>query len=151
MSIVRGIKNARYSMMRSEPTVKDVLDADREYSHVRVLEWQHGPVNQSGTLVRAGMGWLQVAPVAIEMSVCVEFHDGLPPDDGKAWTDVAETPYLSRSGVVQLNDDAFDEVGQRLALDGPGLYRVKILTELGDEVVWCLQFWRVDGPVELPR
>lgn len=82
-----------------------------------------------------------------------------------------ETPYGSRSGVVQLSSLTTSSGEKHLQLGEPGPYRVRVahrrlpqpiepVPEMDDEEaeenrpptdLWQLDFWRVTEPVEPPR
>jgi hypothetical protein len=121
------------------PPVPDLLD---EYAT---------DAQPSGTIARAGNGWLEGAAGDRSQRVRLEYHDEPPADDHGGWDDVVETPYRSRTGAVCLT--TVTGAGERadLTLGGPGTYRVRVTRrydeEQGDR--WRLRFWPAEP--EPPR
>ncbi|GAA0963161.1 DUF6042 family protein [Actinocorallia libanotica] len=115
-----------------------------------------GPVGEfdavAGTLVCAGAGWLQASSAGeAEQAVTLELHDAEPPADDDAWDDVAETPFLTRTGRVLLDYLIPGLEGDGFVLAGPGLYRVRVARRVGGPLDWSLRFWRVAETARPPR
>ncbi|TYB71262.1 hypothetical protein FXF51_02165 [Nonomuraea sp. PA05] len=106
----------------------------------------------SGTIAKAGAGWLQASSRDGRHCVHLEAHDAPPPlDDG--WDDVVETPYQARTGAVYLtsvmSSDLYVDIP--LELGAPGLYRVRVACrhtppeipgfEASEGDLWRMQFW----------
>lgn len=108
-----------------------------------------------GTIAVAGSGWLWASSSGDDdHHVRLEAHDSVPPDDRSGWDEVAETPYHSGSGTVQLGWLTAEGDAGSLLLGPPGLYRVRASCRRGraDEgATWRLQFWPVPGIAEPPR
>ncbi|GAA2732469.1 DUF6042 family protein [Actinocorallia aurantiaca] len=102
----------------------------------------------AGTVARAGDGWLQGTGSWRRTVVRFELHAAAPATEDEPWCEAVETPYTSRTGVIE----SFEADGLKFELDGAGMYRVRVLLRREDERDrWCLRFWRVTGPVEPPR
>ncbi|MEO3786888.1 hypothetical protein ABGB12_26480 [Actinocorallia sp. B10E7] len=144
MALVRALHDERHPVDLYGLRVEDFPDGN-EHASAGSLERGIGPLHKSGTFVRAGAGWLQGNPAEAKVDLRIEFHDSSPMADHEAWSDVLETPYLCRSGSVWQSMDDFPN--ESLALDGPGLYRVRVSASAG---AWCLRFWRVSDTAEPP-
>lgn len=101
------------------------VDVDDAFESV--LGEHHTTRLLAGTLVVAGHGWLFGDARDEGQDVLLELHDGPPPHDVTGWQDVAETPYLSGTGLVGV--DLLVGGSPDVALDlgsGPGPYRVRV-------------------------
>ncbi|WP_157963671.1 DUF6042 family protein [Actinocorallia populi] len=102
----------------------------------------------TGTIARAGEGWLQGAGSWRRTAVRLELHTAVPAIEDEPWCEAVETPYVSRTGSIAL----YGPDDLKFELDGFGTYRVRVLLRREDEWNrWCLRFWRTSGPVEPPR
>jgi hypothetical protein len=118
--------------------------------------WDYPPeVQPSGTVARAGAGFLEGAARDAYQVVRLELHDAPPPDDRTDWDDVLETPYLSRTGAVGLTYVTGGGGSPDLDLGQPGRYAVRVAVRAGgsDGDEWCLRFWPDPdaSTVDIPR
>ncbi|MEV4286543.1 DUF6042 family protein [Nonomuraea bangladeshensis] len=141
--------------------VRDTWNEERRAETDLPLLGEHDLEAQpSGTIARAGDGWLQAASRSGRHRVRLEAHDSPPPLDG-GWDDVVETPYHSGTGSVVLttvmSGDRYTD--NPLDLGAPGLYRVRVSCrrtqpeipgfEASEGDLWRLQFW--PAALEPPR
>ncbi|MGP3918245.1 DUF6042 family protein [Nonomuraea sp. 10N515B] len=114
----------------------------------------------SGTIAKAGAGWLQASSRDGRHRVRLEAH-GAPPPLDHGWDDVVETPYHAGTGAVVLTSVMSSDlyVDTPLELDAPGLYRVRVSCrrtppeipgfEASEGDLWRMQFW--PAGLEPPR
>jgi hypothetical protein len=114
----------------------------------------------SGTIAKAGDGWLQASSRDGRHPVRLEAHDA-PPPLGDGWDDVVETPYHAGTGAVFLTSVMSSDlyVDTQLELGAPGLYRVRVSCrrtppeipgfEASKGDLWRVQFW--PAALEPPR
>ncbi|KAB8191846.1 hypothetical protein FH608_028225 [Nonomuraea phyllanthi] len=114
----------------------------------------------SGTIAKAGDGWLQTSSRDGRHRVRLEAHHAPPPLDDR-WDDVVETPYHAGTGAVVLtsvmSSDLYTDTP--LELGAPGLYRVRVSCrrtppelpgfEASEGDLWRMQFW--PATLEPPR
>src|SRR4051812_42359809 len=96
----------------------------------------------SGTIARAGDGWLEARAYGRNFTVRLEAHDSAPPPEGPDWPDVVETPMVS-GGRIGLAYVTSGPATVPFPLGGPGVYRIRLCARPGRFVLRC---WPVDEP-----
>ncbi|MBV9595057.1 MAG: hypothetical protein JO147_14815 [Actinobacteria bacterium] len=111
--------------------------------------FSHAPV--CGSFVRTGAGWLHAATSDIRQRVSVEVHDEAPePIWDREYTEVAEAPFLTRSGVVHVDCKTGRDDGPIAHLGSIRSHRVRIgRADTADGRCWLVQFWPAE--LALPR
>jgi hypothetical protein len=140
--------------------MRDMPGPDQVRSRVGELLAEYAVDTQpSGSLARAGDGWVEGVASDSHHTVRIEVYDAAPDDDGLSeWGDVVETPFAS-SGVARLALVVDGLVGEPIELGPPGMYRLLFARRpvaAGDDpegsaCEYRLRFWAVDAPVEPPR
>lgn len=106
MSLLRTYEDDDYWPEYSTLMIRDHWDHDLETEprpDLELLGEHTDHAQPSGTVARAGDGWLRAMAGDADHLVRLEVHDGVPPDDLAAWDDVVETPYHSDVGAVVLD------------------------------------------------
>ena len=149
MTLVRGFEEDEYNPEYSTLVLRDAWPPPGGTASYRPttagLPREYPSDSQpSGTIARAGRGWLEGSGRDRYHNVRLELHDGPPADDGGEWPDVMETPFVSEIGAVGLTVLTGGTTGADLDLGGPGPYAVRVCHRRGagdEDDAWCLRFW----------
>lgn len=156
MSLLRVFEEPDYWPEYSTLVIRDVPGAGRSPGAGPLLALYAVDTQPSGSLARAGDGWLEGVASDNHHAVRVEVHDAPPAgDDLSEWDDALETPFVT-GGTVSLGMVTGGTVGEPMELGAPGLYRVEyarrpVTAGAGASCRYRLRCWPVPGPPEPPR
>ncbi|HEY2669795.1 MAG TPA: hypothetical protein VGJ07_05405 [Rugosimonospora sp.] len=160
MSLRRVFEDHGYRPEYGTFVIRDVPGPDQVRHPVGGLLAEYAVETQpSGSLARAGDGWVEGVAADSHHTVRIEVYDAPPDDDDLSeWDDVLVTPFAT-SGVARLALVVGGPIGEPIRLGPPGVYRVlfarRPVVAGNDPEGWpCeyrLRFWPVDAPPEPPR
>jgi hypothetical protein len=160
MPLLRVVEDHDYWPEYGTLVIRDVRRPDQVRPRVGELLAEYAVETQpSGSLARAGDGWLEGVAADSHHTVRIEVYDARPDDDDRSgWDDVLETPFAT-SGVARLALVVGGPTGEPVELGPPGVYRVLFARRPvvagqnpeGWPCAYRLRFWPVEAPPEPPR